>query len=382
VKKIIALFLILTSVLSISACGEKNKASATDDTSLTFIDKNGDARFMVITNAKVSAITSNLSRLVASTLRKNFGGIFRVNNSTVIKYDKNTYEILIGNTDRAESVSLSEGLAENEYRIKIIGKKIVIVGGSDIALSRGVGEFLNTIDYEKCSVSKALDLTGTVSAEGSLLVGMSNGTTNCIEVYDISGGRMDATSLVWSSNKSRGAAGFKLRNYVTYGEVVLSTTGTHAEMISYETKEILWSTENTPENSHSIELLPNGVIAVGGTVGHDIHFYNLNSDDPTKIRFELPHEDAHGLLWDPKNEILWGVGSNMLYAYRITVGEDGSVNVVSNIVAAAVSGGKAVATVTDCVDVKLTFNTSGESMTDINNLFPTDEGDKNLDEQG
>jgi hypothetical protein len=285
---------------------------------------------MVITNAKVSAITSNLSRLVASTLRKNFGGIFRVNNSTVIKYDKNTYEILIGNTDRAESVSLSEGLAENEYRIKIIGKKIVIVGGSDIVLSRGVGEFLNTIDYEKCSVSKALDLTGTVSAEGSLLVGMSNGTTNCIEVYDISGGRMDATSLVWSSNKSRGAAGFKLRSHATYGEVVLSTTGTHAEMISYETNEILWSTENTPENSHSIELLPNGVIAVGGTVGHDIHFYNLNSDDPTKIRFELPHEDAHGLLWDPKNEILWGVGSNMLYAYRITVGEDGSVNVVKD----------------------------------------------------
>lgn len=46
--------------------------------------------------------------------------------------------------------------------------------------------------------------------------------------------------------------------------------------------------------------------------------------------------------------------------------KDGSVNVVSNIVAAAVSGGKAVATVTDCVDVKISFNVNGESMTDIN----------------
>jgi hypothetical protein len=159
---------------------------------------------------------------------------------------------------------------------------------------------------------------------------MSNGTTNCVEVYDISGGRMDATSLVWSSNKSSGAAGFKLRNHATYGEVVLSTTGTHAKMISYETKKTLWSTENTPENSHSIELLPNGIIAVGGTVGHDIHFYNLNSDDPTAIRFEMPHHDAHGLLWDPKNEVLWGAGSNMLYAYRVSVGEDGSVSVVKD----------------------------------------------------
>jgi hypothetical protein len=44
----------------------------------------------------------------------------------------------------------------------------------------------------------------------------------------------------------------------------------------------------------------------------------------------MPHHDAHGLLWDPKNEVLWGAGSNMLFAYRVTLNEDGSVNVIKD----------------------------------------------------
>ena len=328
-KRTASILIILASLLSLFAC-TGGKTPEGESSVLRFIGKSGEANFIVITGVKASDVTKNVAQVVASELRKSFGGIFRVSTSAAIKDDKNKYEILIGNTGREESLSLSEGIGENEYRVKVYGKKIVIVGGSDIAISRGVGAFLSAIDYEKGSVPKTLFLTGAASTENALLVGMTNGTSKSIEVYDISGGRMDATSLVWSAKQSHGAGGFKLRNHPTYGEVVVTTSGTHAEMISYETKEKLWSTDNTPENSHSIELLPNGIIAVGGTVGHDIHFYNLNGDDPTKILFEMPHHDAHGLLWDPKNEVLWGAGSNMLFAYRVTLNEDGSVNVIKD----------------------------------------------------
>ncbi len=328
-KRTIAFLLVITSLLTLFAC-ERENTPAVKSQVLNFTDESGEANFTVITDVKASTVVKNVAQTIASELRKNFGGIFRVSTSAAIKDDKSTYEILVGDTKREESLSLSEGIGENEYRVRIYGNKIVIVGGNDIALARGVGAFLNNIDYQSGYVSKTLSVTGTVSTENALLVGMANGTTKCVEVYDISGGRMDATSLVWSSNRPRGAGGFKLRNHPTYGEVVLYTSGTHAEMISYETKEVLWSTENTPENSHSIELLPNGIVAVGGTVGHDIHFYDLNSDDPTAIRFEMPHHDAHGLLWDPKNEVLWGAGSNMLFAYRVTLNADGSVNIVKD----------------------------------------------------
>lgn len=41
------------------------------------------------------------------------------------------YEILVGNTNRPESASLS--LRDNEYAIRVVGKKLVIAGGSSVA---------------------------------------------------------------------------------------------------------------------------------------------------------------------------------------------------------------------------------------------------------
>ena len=326
-KKIIAFILALVSAITLCACKGNGKEKADGEQELFFTDENGKSRFTIVLGAKEDLGAKSYASFLSTELRKSVGSIVRVTDSSKVKEDKKAYEILIGDTGRSESKSLSKGISDSEYRIKVIGRKIVIVGGNDAALSRGIGELLFHINSETKSVAKTLNVSGTIGSDSPILVGMSNGTTHCIEVYDISLGRMDESSLLWSSNTTRGAAGFKLRQHPTYGEVVLATTGTYAYMMSYETKKILWSTENTPENSHSIELMPNGIIAVGGTVGHDIHFYNLNSDDPTEIKFEVPHNDAHGLLWDPKNEILWGAGSNMLNAYRVTVGEDGSVNV-------------------------------------------------------
>ena len=42
------------------------------------------------------------------------------------------YEILVGNTNRAESASLS--LKDNEYAIRVAGKKLVVAGGSSVAI--------------------------------------------------------------------------------------------------------------------------------------------------------------------------------------------------------------------------------------------------------
>lgn len=325
-KKLIAFLIVIASTLSFASCGGEKK-TADEGADLLLTDENGKSRFTIVLSSSADSITKSSASLLSTELRESVGSIVRISYSNKVKENKNSYEILIGDTGRKESVSLSNGIGDNEYRIKIIGRKIVAVGGSNTALARAVGELIHVINLETKSVSRSLDVTGKVGSDTPILVGMSNGTTHSVEVYDISSGRMDKSTRVWSSNTTRGAAGFKLRQHPTYGEVVLATTGTYAYMMSYETKKILWSTENTPENSHSIELLPNGIIAVGGTVGHDIHFYNLNSDDPTEIKFEVPHNDAHGLLWDPKNEILWGAGSNLLNAYRVSVGEDGSVNV-------------------------------------------------------
>lgn len=52
------------------------------------------------------------------------------------------YEILLGATNRPESIALSEGLGRYDYRIKVEGEKLVIAGGSDVALATAVAELL------------------------------------------------------------------------------------------------------------------------------------------------------------------------------------------------------------------------------------------------
>ncbi len=156
-----------------------------------------------------------------------------------------------------------------------------------------------------------------------VLVAIANQAKKQIQVYDITDGDIDEP--VWTYDNTVGtSSGFKVRKY-NGRTVVLITTGTEAEMVDYETKERIWYTNNTPGNSHSIELLPNGVIAVAGTTGHDIHFYNINYSDPTHIHDEEALQSAHGVLWDPTEGVLWAAGRTHLWAYNITVDADGEV---------------------------------------------------------
>lgn len=57
-----------------------------------------------------------------------------------------TYEILLGNTNRPESVQLAEGLGASDYRIAVVGEKVAVVGGSDTALIHAVKRLMKDID--------------------------------------------------------------------------------------------------------------------------------------------------------------------------------------------------------------------------------------------
>lgn len=68
-----------------------------------------------------------------------------------VKYDQNTpdhsgKEILIGSTDRAESIAAAgENIQYMDYLIRISGNKIVILGGSPLSAQAAADEFLNLI---------------------------------------------------------------------------------------------------------------------------------------------------------------------------------------------------------------------------------------------
>ena len=73
-------------------------------------------------------------------------------------------EILVGDTERAESSSIKESMAEGEtWKIAVSGKKVVIVALSDIALANAVDTFIN--EYVKkgegVNIMSSFVLTGS-----------------------------------------------------------------------------------------------------------------------------------------------------------------------------------------------------------------------------
>ncbi|MDD5602735.1 MAG: hypothetical protein PHG48_01465 [Eubacteriales bacterium] len=61
---------------------------------------------------------------------------------SVQEADADAYEILIGETNRAESIEAARGLSELDYVIRITGKKIIIVGGSQYGTIKGIYSFI------------------------------------------------------------------------------------------------------------------------------------------------------------------------------------------------------------------------------------------------
>ncbi|MBQ7779158.1 MAG: WD40 repeat domain-containing protein [Clostridia bacterium] len=171
----------------------------------------------------------------------------------------------------------------------------------------------------------------------SVYVGMANQRTEMgvsgrsgayIDIYDISTGNMN--TLVNSYKAPTSAiSGFKFRNSAEYGEVVLITGGYDGAIVSMETGETIWMTSKAAQNSHSIELLPNGVLATASSAGSAVHLFNtaLSEDQEPTI---LALDDAHGVLWDPEYNVLWALGRTHLWALNVTLNEDGTVSVAKN----------------------------------------------------
>ena len=112
----------------------------------------------------------------------------------------------------------------------------------------------------------------------------------------------------------------RFRNTKHFGQVVLAAaSGGYAGIITAD-GDVLWTGE-PGGNPHAIERIPNiAAIVTASSAGY------LNVYGPTKITdpstlakvqtVDLP--GAHGVLWDPGMNVLWGIGDKVLRAYNVT----------------------------------------------------------------
>ncbi len=240
-------------------------------------------------------------------------------------------EILIGATNRPESAEAREGLGMNEYVIRAVGNKIVIAGGSDMMTSRAVEAFLAMLGAESgFTLSIDLNIKETIE-RGDHLVALTNQGNSHLEVYDISEGKLDESSLVWSYKLPYyNIAGTKFRHSEQHGDVALAVCGNgYGCMISYPEGKLLWRTEAAANNPHSIELMPCGVIAIASSTGGEVRFFTTDKNLSRTASASVTLEDAHGVLWDDEKQVLWAIGRTVLTAYRVTL-EGGKVTVTED----------------------------------------------------
>lgn len=150
-NKLFTLVLAAMLALSLTACGEAGTEAAVTtaaaETTAAPVTTEAPKSPNLTLDGKYTIVRdedgSQLAIAAATALRDALGGTPGIETDWVKKGTEpvfGEYEILLGATNRPESIALSEGLGRYDYRIKVDGEKLVIVGGSDVAVATAVAE--------------------------------------------------------------------------------------------------------------------------------------------------------------------------------------------------------------------------------------------------
>ncbi|MGW5399199.1 DUF6528 family protein [Streptomyces sp. NPDC003952] len=100
--------------------------------------------------------------------------------------------------------------------------------------------------------------------------------------------------------------------------LLTTASGGLAAVVRYPDGKVRWAANTGTGNVHSIELMPDGNVAVTSTTPGTVRLYTASqgSRSTTYTGCRLP--GAHGVHWDPASQRLWALGANQLISFGIT----------------------------------------------------------------
>lgn len=116
-------------------------------TSYTLIE-NGVCQFTVVRSERANKETIELAQNIFHALSKHAGGTVKLTTDWIkpgTEYDPNTYEILVGKTDYAESAEALKQVGYNQYGLVPVGNKLCVVGASLESLQAASQMLVNVI---------------------------------------------------------------------------------------------------------------------------------------------------------------------------------------------------------------------------------------------
>ncbi|MBO5221709.1 MAG: hypothetical protein J6C26_05295, partial [Clostridia bacterium] len=163
------------------------------------------------------------------------------------------------------------------------------------------------------------------------LVALNDQYNQRIDVIDVWGDNLDSAETAWTW-KPTTALGYtsistfnsptdaKIRYSKSLKKYVVAVSSSRGFMgvVDFATGQKIWQVSVTDgANPHSIEYLPNGNVAVAASIGDWIRLYTASQGKTSSTYVQVTLEGAHGVLWDPDRNILWGLGFDTITAYRI-----------------------------------------------------------------
>ena len=150
---LISALLAFVMLLTVAGCGSNNNTTTVKPTNVAnntleyIIDKS--LAYAITRSAEADTETEEIVKTMRTTMRKNFNTVIKLVKDSV-EYNKNAYEILVGQTNRPESIAALEELKANrancdrDFIVKVDGFKIVILATTASALQTAVDFFVET----------------------------------------------------------------------------------------------------------------------------------------------------------------------------------------------------------------------------------------------
>ncbi|WP_349362025.1 DUF6528 family protein [Streptomyces sp. H27-C3] len=90
-----------------------------------------------------------------------------------------------------------------------------------------------------------------------------------------------------------------------------------AAVLRVETGRVAWAVSLPLANLHSMELLPDGNIALAASTAGFVRVYAASQGPRADTHSEVPLPGAHGLHWDANGGLLWALGTRVLMALAV-----------------------------------------------------------------
>ena len=169
--KIACLVLAVVFVLpaSLIACSNDKDTDTPTETPMLSLLENGKSEYTIVRPDKASNIVVDAVTKLRSSFTEKFGAEPDIKSDWVMKNEtmpEGTKEILIGNTNRPESIKAMEEVEADGFLIKVDGVRVVIVADNDAMLVNAISYFIKTYitpATDKVEVSSDLIYVGNAS---------------------------------------------------------------------------------------------------------------------------------------------------------------------------------------------------------------------------